>query len=100
MILMTLPLNWKMFTMTLTERSKKQKESPLEKKSGEKAFKVTSQFKGKCRICGKPGHMAKDCWNKEGGGKNPHFQKKNSRWRVMEEAEASRDSIRPKGMEA
>ena len=46
------------------------------KKSGEKAFKVTSQFKGKCRICGKPGHMAKDCWNKEGGGKNPHFQKK------------------------
>jgi hypothetical protein len=53
----------------------KEPEENSAKKSGEKAFKVTSQFKGKCGICGKPGHMAKYCWNKEGGGENPHFQK-------------------------
>ena len=74
---MSLPVTWRIvYNDTCGDDEEEGEVVTSGKKAGEKAFKVTSRFNGKCRTCGKQGHMAKDCWNKEGGGKNPHFQKK------------------------
>jgi hypothetical protein len=49
---------------------------PHGRSGGTKTF--PKKFKGDCRICGKKGHKATDCWENPNNGKKPVLNKKST----------------------
>ena len=47
-------------------------------KGGKKGI-PQSQWWDPCKVCGKPGHQAKDCWHKDAGGKGKSKGSKGSK---------------------